>query len=58
MDDQTFDFRPSDVAAGSERFPARRLRPHPHTSRSDATSAVRDRGSEFARHAWDESGHL
>lgn len=58
MDDITFDFETTDVAAVSTRFPARRPLAHPVASAGDATTAVRDRGTAFARHAWDESGHL
>jgi hypothetical protein len=58
MDDTTFDFRHSDVAAGSARFPGR---PSPGVDRAttvDAVAALRERGDAFAQHAWDESGHL
>lgn len=58
MDDTAFEFDPSDVTAASARFPSRhrRVAPAPHVP--DVAPVVRERGSEFARHAWDESGHL
>lgn len=58
MDDMTFDFGLSDVAAGSARFPGRPTATLERPEHVDAVVAVRERGSEFARHAWDESGHL
>jgi hypothetical protein len=58
MDDTTFEFQPSDVAAGSARFPGRPLRAEDRPAAGDAATAVARRGSDFARHAWDESGHL
>lgn len=58
MDDLTFDFRPSDVAAASARFPGRPRGVLDRPVAADATLAVRERGTDFAQHAWDESGHL
>ncbi|MCX6407492.1 MAG: hypothetical protein NTV28_11300 [Propionibacteriales bacterium] len=58
MDDLTFDFRPSDVAAASARFPGRPSGATHRPIAADATVAVRERGTDFAQHAWDESGHL
>jgi hypothetical protein len=58
MDDTTFDFQPSDVAAGSARFPGRPWRPADRPGSVDATGAVAEGAGDFASHAWDESGHL
>ncbi|MDF1703365.1 MAG: hypothetical protein P1U38_01175 [Aeromicrobium sp.] len=55
MDDSTFDFDSSAVAAASARFPARRLAPA--AAPASAGLGYLARPGEFGERAWDESGH-
>ncbi|MCK5890666.1 hypothetical protein [Aeromicrobium sp.] len=55
MDDSSFDFDSSAVAAASARFPARRLAPA--AAPASAGLGYLARPGEFGEHAWDESGH-
>ncbi len=56
MDDTTFDFDAAQLGEASRRFPAHRLgpvEPRPHADLAYLAAP----GTEFGRHAWDESGH-
>lgn len=58
MDDTTFDYETTDVAAGRARFPRRPLRATSAHERLDLGTRVRRDATDFACHAWDESGRL
>lgn len=58
MDDTTFDYETTDVAAGRARFPRRPLRTASSHERHHFGTRVRRDATDFACHAWDESGRL
>lgn len=58
MDESSFAIDSTQLAEASRLFPAHRLAPaSPHPD-SDVSYLASTPGVEFARHAWDEGGHL
>ena len=57
MDETSFDIDSAQLAEASRLFPAHRLAP-PSPHADGDLSYLSSPGVEFARHAWDEAGHL
>lgn len=58
MNETAFDIDPHQLAEAARRFPA-----HRHTTplaqpNADVSYLATQQGSDFCRHAWDESGRL
>jgi hypothetical protein len=58
MDESSFDIDSTQLAEASLRFPAHRLTPAQASVDSDVSYLAAAPGADFARHAWDEGGHL
>ena len=56
VDENTFTIDPVHLGEASRRFPAARLAPTLAHPRADL-SYLAAPSADFARHAWDESGH-
>lgn len=58
MDESTYEIDTAQLAETSRRFPAHRMARRAPRPTADVSYLVATPGVEFARHAWDEGGHL
>ncbi len=58
MEESTFEIDSTQLAEASRLFPAHRIDHRTPNPTGDVSYLAAAPGVEFARHAWDEGGHL